>query len=57
MLRALSCAQLMEDEVQGDQEGGLHREDGDAGGDGVAPRHARAALLAFGICGGSKKRR
>ena len=32
---------LMEDEVQGDQEDGLHGEDGDAGSDGVAPRHAR----------------
>jgi hypothetical protein len=28
---------LAEDEVQGDQEGGLHGEDGDAGGDGAAP--------------------
>ena len=28
---------LMEDEVQGDQEGALHSEYGDAGGDGAAP--------------------
>jgi hypothetical protein len=27
----------VEDEVQGDQEGALHDEDGDAGGDGAAP--------------------
>jgi hypothetical protein len=33
--------QLMEDEVQGDQEDGLHGEDGEADGDGLAPRHAR----------------
>jgi hypothetical protein len=33
--------QLMEDEVQGDQEDGLHGEDGDADSDGLAPRHAR----------------
>jgi hypothetical protein len=32
--------QLMEDEGQGDQEDGLHGEDGDADGDGVVPRHA-----------------
>src|SRR5580704_13292395 len=32
----------MKDEVQGDQEGGLHGEDGDAGDDGKEPRHARA---------------
>jgi hypothetical protein len=32
----------MQDEVQGDQEGGLHGEDGDAGDDGDEPRHARA---------------
>src|SRR5580692_11774088 len=29
MLRELSCARLVEDEVQGDQEGTLHGEDGD----------------------------
>jgi hypothetical protein len=32
---------LMEDEVQGDQEGGLHGEDGGAGDNGVVPRHDR----------------
>jgi hypothetical protein len=36
MLRALLCVQLMEDELQGDQEGSLHDEDSDAGDDGVA---------------------
>ena len=35
------AARLMEDEVQGDQEGALHGEDGDAGDDGDEPRHAR----------------
>jgi hypothetical protein len=35
---------LMEDEVQGDQESGLHGEDGHADGDGVAPPHARFSL-------------
>jgi hypothetical protein len=34
----MACAHLVEDEVQGDQEGALHDEDGDAGGDGAA-RH------------------
>ena len=28
----MACAHLIQDEVQGDQEGGLHGEDGDAGG-------------------------
>jgi hypothetical protein len=36
-LERMACARLMEDEVQGDQEGALHGEDGDAGGDGAAP--------------------
>jgi hypothetical protein len=34
----MACA-LMKDEVQGDQEGGLHGEDGDASDDGEEPRH------------------
>jgi hypothetical protein len=33
-LLRMACARLMEDEVQGDQEGGLHGEDGHAGRDG-----------------------
>ena len=41
MLGELSCARLVEDEVQGDQEGGLHGEDGGAGDNGVVPRHDR----------------
>jgi hypothetical protein len=37
---SLACAGLVEDEVQGDQEGDLHGEDGNAGRDrDVAPLH------------------
>jgi hypothetical protein len=35
----------MEDEVQGDQESGLHGEDGRADGDGVAPPHFLARII------------
>jgi hypothetical protein len=44
-LRARTALKLRTEDCRSggrdDQEGGLHGEDGDAGGDGVAPRHAR----------------
>jgi hypothetical protein len=40
-LLRMACARLMDDEVQGDQEGGLYGEDGGAGDNGVAARHDR----------------
>jgi hypothetical protein len=40
-------ARLVEDEVQGDQEGGLQDDDGDADGDGVAARDDRQSPSAL----------
>jgi hypothetical protein len=37
--------QLMEDEVQGDQEDGLHGEDGDADGNGEIPMWLRSQRM------------